>query len=261
MSRGKDSNLQPLLYKSIAQPLSYPGIRGLYQIDLIFDIDSKSAAIYHRSIMLDNRIVSRLYNKIGLSANEIAHKYNISVWRVISFMRRNKILRRKPYETQKLQFERKELSFHKKEHLQKNDQKLLLSGLCLYWAEGSKANKAAVDFANCNERMLLIFLKMLREIYVVDESRLRVYIYCFANQNSEELIKYWSLQLKIPPTQFSKPYIRKDFKIEKIGKMPLGLIHIRYYDQKLLRQIISDIDIIATSLLNRSWDGGVVNRI
>jgi len=55
--------------------------------------------------------------------------------------------------------------------------------------------------------------------------------------------------LGIPKNQFSKPYVRKDFKIEKVNKMPRGLVHIRYYDVKLLRQILSDIDIIASELL------------
>jgi hypothetical protein len=187
---------------------------------------------------------------MGLSASEIARKYNVTVWRVISFMRRNKIQRRKPSETLAIQFERRALTYHKKEKLSDSEQKLLLSGLSLYWAEGSKANKFAVDFANSNEKMLLIFLRMLRDIYAVDEKKLRVYIYCFANQSTEELIKYWSDKLKIPTTQFSKPYIREDFKIEKINKMPLGLVHIRYYDMKLLRQILLDIDIIAIDILS-----------
>lgn len=211
--------------------------------------------------MFDKNAVLKLYNEKGLSASEIASEFDISVWKVISFMRRNKIKRRKPSETLRLQFERKELSFHKKLSLTNHDQKLLLSGLSLYWAEGSKANKHAVDFANSNEKMLLIFLKMLKDIYGVDKRRLRVYIYCFANQDTKKLINYWSSKLVISKKQFSKPYIRQDFKIEKIDKMPLGLVHIRYYDVKLLRQILSDIDIIASSLLNRSWDGGVVNRI
>lgn len=200
--------------------------------------------------MLDKEIVSDLYNKTGLSASEIARKYSISVWRVISFMRRNKIERRKPSETIKLQFERKVLTFNKKKNLDIQDQKLLLSGLSLYWAEGSKVNSHTVDFANSNEKMLLIFLKTLRKIYRVKEKKLRVYIYCFANQNTSKLIKYWCFKLKIPSNQFSKPYVRKDFKIEKADRMPRGLVHIRYYDVKLLRQILSDIDIIATKLLS-----------
>jgi len=76
--------------------------------------------------MLDKIDVLKLYNKFGLSANEIAQKYNISVWRVISFMRRNKIKRRKPSETIKIQFERSPLSFKRINKLDINLQKLLL---------------------------------------------------------------------------------------------------------------------------------------
>jgi hypothetical protein len=200
--------------------------------------------------VLDKETIFRLYNKDGMSTSEIANRYNTTVWKVISFMRRNKISRRTPAETLKIQFERKPLSFNKKINLNIKDNNLLIFGLSVYWAEGSKTNSHAVDFANSNEKMLIIFLKMLRKIYSVQESRLRVYIYCFANQNPKKLINYWSTKLAIPRDQFSKPYIRKDYKIEKVDRMPNGLVHIRYHDKKLLRQILKDIDIIASGLIN-----------
>ena len=200
--------------------------------------------------MFDKETISILYTVNGMSASEIADKYGVSVWKIISFMRRNKIQRRTSAETLKIQFERKPLSFNKKLNLGKKDRELFISGLSVYWAEGSKVNSHSVDFANSDEKMLLMFLKVLRKIYRVQESRLRVYIYCFANQDSDKLISYWNMKLKIPKEQFSKPYIRKDFKIEKIGKMPKGLVHIRYYDKKLLRQILTDIDIMASGLLS-----------
>ena len=37
--------------------------------------------------------------------------------------------------------------------------------------------------------------------------------------------------------QFIKPYIREDFKVDKIDKMKYGLVHIRYSDKKLFLQI------------------------
>ena len=105
----------------------------------------------------------------------------------------------------------------------------------LYWAEGSKwEGGKIVDFANSDAAMIKVFLNFLRKICGVKESKLRVYLYCCANQNSKELINYWLKITSIPVKQFTKPYIRNDYKQNKIGKMKYGLIHIRYADKKLL---------------------------
>ena len=63
-----------------------------------------------------------------------------------------------------------------------------------------------------------------------------MYLYCYANQNAESLKKFWSTLSGVPLKQFPKPYVRQDFKKEKIGKMPHGLIHVRYFDKKLYIQ-------------------------
>lgn len=198
--------------------------------------------------MFDKNSISNLYTRQGLSSSEIAKKYGVSVWRIISYMRRNNIKRRSPAETLKIQFEKKNLSFNKKSKLIPKERDLLLSGLSLYWAEGSKLNRHAVDFTNCNKKMLAIFMRVLRKIYRVDEKRIRIYIYCYSNQNPDFLINYWSDKLKVSKNQFSKPYVRTDYRLDKTDRMPFGLVHIRYYDVKLLRQILKDIDIIADSL-------------
>jgi len=200
--------------------------------------------------MLDKEAVSKLYNKTGLSSSEIARKYNISVWRVISFMRRSGLKRRTPAETLRIQFYKKPLTFNKLRVLSSEQKKLLIAGLMLYWAEGSKASKYTVDFANSDEKMLLIFLKMLRGIYNVNEDKFRVYIYCFSNQDAGELIEFWSKKLDISKNKFTKPYIQKNINENKTDKMPFGLIHIRYSDMKLHKQIMTDIGIMGSKLLS-----------
>ncbi|MBU1045954.1 hypothetical protein KJ616_02430 [Patescibacteria group bacterium] len=111
----------------------------------------------------------------------------------------------------------------------------------LYWAEGAKPNAAkrswTVDLANSDPRMIMLFLRFLRTICRVDKKRLRVFLYCYANQNIDSLKQYWHNITHIPLSQFTKPYVRKDFIQEKTGKMPHGLIHIRYNDKKLILQI------------------------
>lgn len=85
--------------------------------------------------------------------------------------------------------------------------------------------------------MILIFLKFLRNICRIDEKRLRAYLYCYPNQDVNSLTKYWSKLTGISLSQFTRPYIRKDFSLGKKDRMKNGLIHIRYCDKKLLFQI------------------------
>src|SRR3989338_5205036 len=69
------------------------------------------------------------------------------------------------------------------------------------------------------------------------KNKLRIKLYCYGNQNSDLLKKYWSKNTDIPLSQFIKPYVKKDFKEDKIDKMKYGLIHIRYSDKKLFLKI------------------------
>ena len=196
----------------------------------------------------DTNSVEKLYFE-GYSASEIGRMTQKTAWQVIRLMRKSGIKRRSSAETQRLQFLRKPLSFKINEHPTDNEQLLKISGLLLYWAEGAKRGEI-VDLANSDEKIVLIFLKMLRTLYRVDEARLRVLLYSYSNQNQTELINYWSKLLIIPVIQFTKPYIRQDFRLEKLERMPKGMVHIRYNDQRLLKQIIKDIGIISNSILN-----------
>lgn len=190
-------------------------------------------------ITLSKDIIEKLYHKEGLSTIEIAKKLNVSVWAVLGFMRRNKIARRTFKEANSINFDKKPLSFSIKKKLNPREEKLKMAGVILYWGEGAKlrGKNASIDFANSNSVMIKVFVRFLREICGVDEKRLRVYLYCYSNQDIESLLNYWYKITCIPLHQFTKPYVRKDFLPEKIGTMEYGMIHVRYADKKLLIQM------------------------
>lgn len=188
---------------------------------------------------LSRSLIKNLYYKQGLSTVKIAKRLNVSTWVVLGFMRKENIKRRTFIEANKINFERKPLTYLTKKNLSKKEEELKMAGVFLYWAEGAKLNgkNCGVDFANSNPEMIRIFVRFLREICGVNEKKLRVYLYCYSNQNIESLLNYWYKLTNIPKSQFSKPYIKRDFLPEKIGKMKYGLVHIRYADKKLLFQI------------------------
>ncbi|MFQ5729786.1 MAG: hypothetical protein ACE5GN_05445 [Waddliaceae bacterium] len=195
-----------------------------------------------RRVILEK--IKYFYYKEGLSVPEIADRFEGSPWSIYKQMRKAGLGRRTVADTNRLIFERKELSYALKKELSLKEQKLKIAGIMLYWGEGDKnvasmrRNRGGtVDLANSDPKMIKLFLKFLREICGIDEKRLRVYLYCYANQDVASLKKYWSKITKISLKQFIKPYVRKDFSPEKIDRMKYGLVHVRYSDKKLFLQL------------------------
>jgi hypothetical protein len=181
------------------------------------------------------------YYQDGFSVREISEKIQAPFNATFYFLRKHKIPRRTARESNALQFAKKQLSFSIKENLSVEEEKLKIAALMLYWGEGAKRGHT-VDLANSDISVIKIFLRFLREICRVDESRLRVYTYCYINQNIDKILEYWSIVTKISKNQFSQPYIRNDFSMKAGRQMEFGMIHIRYNDKKLLNYILKEIE-------------------
>ena len=187
--------------------------------------------------------IKQLYLDKQLSAREIAKQLHYSIDAVYYVMRKYNIARRSSQLTNQFRLERQPASFKLKSTLTKKDTLLLISGCMLYWAEGYKTEKSAgVDFANSDPAMQKLFIHFLRHICGITESRIKIQLYSYHNADTQAKIQYWSTLLHVPTSQFTKPYINPKSTLDKKGKMPYGLVHIRYYDKKLLRQIMSWID-------------------
>lgn len=187
----------------------------------------------------------------------IGKSLGVSLDCVSYFMRKNNLKRRTLKEEQELRFNNKVPTF-KIRKSNKYSSELRTVGAMLYWGEGYKGNKErpshTVDFANSDPDMIMLFLKFLRNTFVLEESKFRVLLYCYSDQNIPELINFWSNGTLIPKIQFIKPYVRGDFRIGA-KKMKYGLVHIRYHDKKLLLEIMKMIDSYKIKYLRRSYSG------
>ena len=193
--------------------------------------------------------IKHMYSHEQRSAREIAEKMHYSIDAVYYVMRKYHIKRRSSKQNNRLLFNRKPLSFKVKQPLTTSDRMLLIAGCMLYWAEGYKTDKSAgIDFANSDPNMQKLFVRFLRQICNVTESRIRVQLYCHHGADVQSQISYWNDLLSIPKDQFTKPYINPKTALDKKDKMPYGLVHIRYYDKKLLQQIMSWIQEYQTKL-------------
>ena len=185
--------------------------------------------------------IKNLYES-GETMATIAKNLNVSVDALTYAIRRMNIPRRSIQKVNALRFAKKAPSFKITLTKTPAEKTIETLGLALYWAEGYKTEKShGVDFANSDPIMISAFMKFLRTCYNLDKKRLRVLLYCYNDQDTAELIHYWSNLTKIHPSQFSKPYIRENPR-QNGRKMKYGLIHIRYADKKLLYDILSRIN-------------------
>jgi hypothetical protein len=176
----------------------------------------------------------------GLSAQQIADHFGVSIHASYYTLRSLDVPRRSKVDANRIRFEAKPLSYNLKPRLTPEEEKLKAAAIMLYWAEGYKVGKNTIDFANSDPQMALIFKRFLSEICRADEERIRGHIYCYEGQDLKELTRYWSNLLSIPENQFIKPYIKKAATPGPRGpRMLHGLVHIVYCDTKLLRQILA----------------------
>ncbi len=75
----------------------------------------------------------------------------------------------------------------------------------LYLGEGVKTTRTAMG--NSDPRILNFFIYCIRTIYGVPVEKIRCALHLRADQNPNELTKYWSKVLSIPITNFTKPSI------------------------------------------------------
>lgn len=179
--------------------------------------------------------VGALYQS-GKPMREVAKRYGVSIDAVVYILRKISIPRRSFAEANHLMYEAKPASFT---FQPQQDKKLEMMGVMLYWAEGYKTEKASgIDFANSDPDMALVFLNFLRSRYTLDQHRLHFSLYHYSDQNQAELVNFWSKRLGVLPSQFKNHYVKKDPQTTR-KKMSYGVLHIRYNDKKMLRDMLS----------------------
>lgn len=183
----------------------------------------------------------KLYQS-GLSMNLVAKEMSVSLNVITYILRKSNIKRRSASEARKIVFESEPVTFKIRHSLSVDDKVLEAIGVTLYWGEGYKSTKASgIDFANSDPRMVIAFMRFLRWRYKPDEKRIKILLYCYADQNISKLISFWSWSLNVPKSQFTKPYVRQDYRAQG-RKMKHGLVHIRYSDKKMLIDLLNLVE-------------------
>lgn len=133
-------------------------------------------------------------------------------------------------------------------------QKMILS--TLYLAEGSKHKSTpALTLGSSNPDIIIFYLKLLKNCYLVSLDKFRVRIQCRADQNISKLEKFWQRTTRIPKKQFYPTYMDK----RTIGKPTLkpeykGVCVITYFST----EIQLELELLAESVIKSSVLGPVV---
>ena len=92
---------------------------------------------------------------------------------------------------------------------------------------------------------LKVFVTWLREVFEIDESRLRAALYLHEGLDIEQATAFWSDLLDIPTDQFTKPYRAVPDPSIRSAKHTRGCPSVRYSSSELLRRVMAMIEAVA----------------
>lgn len=116
----------------------------------------------------------------------------------------------------------------------------------LYWGEGNKTGYR-VGFTNSDPIMIKTFIKLFRQSFSLDESKLRALVHIHEYHIESEIKKYWSKITNIPLSQFTKSYL-KPHTGRIVRQEYKGTLRITYADTRIVDEIKAVYNELAKSL-------------
>jgi len=115
---------------------------------------------------------------------------------------------------------------------------LFLSGLMLYWAEGSKPNNGgSVEFTNSDPKMINFIINWFKKFCGVLNSKFRISVHIHELHSRNDIEAYWSKITNIPESQFYKTQIKSTSLQHRKNKLYNGTCAIKIHDRSLFRII------------------------
>jgi len=131
---------------------------------------------------------------------------------------------------------------------------LLLIGAALYWAEGYKRpiikngrerTFHTISFSNADPQMVRGFIKFLKEILEIPESRIYASIRIFEHISEKEALAYWEKITNLPKENFRKSYYgisKSSLGKRPYNRLPYGTIQVTVGDTKNFHRIMGWIE-------------------
>lgn len=137
-----------------------------------------------------------------------------------------------------------------------DDKSLLIIGIIIYWAEGTKSEKCnqGLSFSNSDPVMIAYFVKFLKESLNIEAEKITGGIHIYPDSDIEQARKYWSKVTSIPKEKF---YIITQVSLSSRGKrpynkLPYGTAVIRVSGRKYFYQMKGMIEGVKNRLKNNN---------
>lgn len=128
-----------------------------------------------------------------------------------------------------------------------NNREFFIAGLLLYWGEGGKTQKDVLTISNSDPAIIKFFIRWLNRNLRVPKNKMRAYLHLYNDMDINKEIDFWSKRIKIPLSQFSKPYIKKTSskRINHKGGFGHGTCNLRINSVPLAEKVFMTIKVIS----------------
>lgn len=155
----------------------------------------------------------------------------------------------KTINTKRVKREIRLCSLYKEERLhwiQLSKRELELAGIFLYWGEGKKHIKGPLSVCNTDPKIVKFALYWFKSILGIPEDKIRVSLHLYSDMSISKEMQFWSQELKLPLTQFTKPYIKESKRSELDQKgFGHGTCGLTVSDIRLKERIMMAIEAIS----------------
>lgn len=129
---------------------------------------------------------------------------------------------------------------------------LFMAGLFLYWGEGSKTQNSLLSISNTDPSIVIFFINWLVKALKIPRKKIKIQIQLYQDMDVKEKMNFWSKTLKIPLSQFTKPYIKKTSskRINHKGDFGHGTCSARVGNAMALEKILMSLEVIKNKYKN-----------
>jgi hypothetical protein len=120
----------------------------------------------------------------------------------------------------------------------------------LYLGEGAKKKNGAI-LGNSNPLILRFFITSLQRLYKISANDVRCELHLRADQDAQKMIVYWSKILKIPRSNFTKPFFDKRTEGKASYPYYKGVCVVRCSRVAIQRRLVYIANTFCTSIVEQ----------
>lgn len=113
----------------------------------------------------------------------------------------------------------------------------------LYWGEGGKTGNR-IFLGNTDPKLLKFFLDGLVRVYNLPRNSVRCALHLRADQNVDEMKKFWSSILEIPIESFKEAYFDSGTKGSPTRAGYHGVCTLMYYNSHYMRRLLAFVSLV-----------------